>query len=104
MHHSHGVADDFQDLLAQIDTQAEARGPAAVEALRALDVHFAFAVELVSARRAARLTQTRLAEISGVPQSEISRFERGQGNPTLETMGKLLGALGRRVGSAPRAA
>lgn len=98
------MADDFQNLLAQIDAEAEARGPAAVEGVRALDAHFAFAVELVTARRAAKVTQTRLAELSGVPQSEISRFERGQGNPTLETVGRLLGALGRRVGSAPRAA
>lgn len=98
------MADDFQDLLAQIDAEAEARGPAAVEALRALDAHFAFAVELLTARRAARMSQTGLAELSGVPQSEISRFERGQGNPTLETMGKLLAALGRQVASTPRAA
>ena len=98
------MADDFRDLLAQIDAEAAARDPAAVEALRALDAHFAFAIELVTARRAAKMTQTRLAELSGVPQSEISRFERGQGNPTLETMGKLLAALGRQVASAPRAA
>lgn len=59
---------------------------------------------LDSARRAANLTQTRLAELSGIPQSEISRFERGQGNPTLETIGRLFSSLGRQVASAPRAA
>lgn len=41
-----------------------------------------------------------LAELSGIPQSEISRFERGQGNPTLETIGRLLSSLGRQVASA----
>ncbi len=98
------MANDFDDLLAQIEAEAEASGSAAVEALRALDAHFAFAVELVTARRAAKMTQTRLAELSGIPQSEISRFERGQGNPTLETIGRLLSSLGRQVASAPRAA
>lgn len=98
------MTNDFDDLLTQIDSEAAARGPTAVEALRALDAHFAFAVELVSARRAAKMTQTRLAELSGIPQSEISRFERGQGNPTLETIGRLLSSLGRQVASAPRAA
>jgi DNA-binding XRE family transcriptional regulator len=98
------MANDFDDLLAQIETEAEASGPAAVEALRALDAHFAFAVELVTARRAAKMTQTRLSELSGIPQSEISRFERGRGNPTLETIGRLLSSLDRQVASAPRAA
>jgi XRE family transcriptional regulator, regulator of sulfur utilization len=95
---------DFDDLLAQIGAEAAERGPAAVEALRALDNHFAFAVELVTARKRARMTQTGLAQASGIPQSEISRFERGQGNPTLATMGRLLSALGRPVSSEPRAA
>lgn len=99
-----GMATDFDDLLAQIDSEANARGPAAVEALRALDAHFAFAVELVTARRAARMTQTRLAELSGIAQSEVSRFERGQGNPTLETIGRLLSPLHRQVAPVPRAA
>jgi DNA-binding phage protein len=98
------MSNDFNDLLAQIDAEAAARGPAAVAALNALDAHFAFALELVGARRAAKLTQTRLAELSGIPQSEISRFERGQGNPTLETIGRLLSCLGRQVASTPRAA
>ena len=98
------MGNDFDDLLAQIDAEAAERGPAAVEALRALDAHFAFAVELVTARKRARLTQTQLAQASGIPQSEISRFERGQGNPTLETMGRLLAALGRQVSSESRAA
>jgi DNA-binding transcriptional regulator YiaG len=84
-HHRSSMANDFDDLLAQVEAEAEARGPAAVEALRSLDTHFAFAVELVTARRAAKMTQIRLAELSGIPQSEISRFERGQGTPTLET-------------------
>lgn len=98
------MANDFDDLLAQIEAEAEARGPAAVEALRALDAHFAFAVDLVTARRAAKMTQTRLAELSGVRQSEISRFERGQGNPTLETISRLLSSLDRQLASAPRVA
>lgn len=95
---------DVNDLVAQIDSEAAARGPAAVEALRALDAHVAFAVEPVSARRAAKMTQISLAGLSGVPQSEISRFERGRGNPTLETIGRLLSSLDRQVASAHRAA
>jgi transcriptional regulator with XRE-family HTH domain len=49
--------------------------------LEILDVHFAFAVELLTARKAAGPTQTALAEATGIPQSEISRLERGEGSP-----------------------
>ncbi len=95
---------DFDELLAQIDAEAAERGPAAVEMLRVLGANFVFAVELVTARKRACLTQTQLAQASGIPQSEISRFERGQGNPTLETMGRLFASLGRRIASEARAA
>ncbi|MDP9259497.1 MAG: helix-turn-helix domain-containing protein [Actinomycetota bacterium] len=90
---------DFDDLISDIEAEAEKAGLCAD--LRDLDTHYAFAVELIAARRAARMTQTLLAERAGVPQSEISRFERGQGNPTIETVGRLFAALGRRVASAP---
>ena len=92
---------DFDDLIGAIEAEAAAVGPEAAAELRDLDAHFVFAAELFSARRAARMTQTLLAERAGVPQSEISRFERGQGNPTIETVGRLFAALGRRVASAP---
>ena len=92
---------DFDDLISSIEAEASAAGPDAVAELREFDAHFAFAAELIAARRAARMTQTLLAERAGVPQSEISRFERGQGNPTIETVGRLFAALGRRVASAP---
>jgi len=41
-----------------------------------------------------RMTQAQLAERSGVAQSDISDFERGKGNPTVQTLGKLAAALG----------
>lgn len=92
---------DFDDLIRDIEGEAEEAGSQAVAELRALDAHYAFAAELITARRAASMTQALLAERAGVPQSEISRFERGQGNPTIETVGRLFAALGRRVASAP---
>ncbi len=92
---------DFDDLITSIEAEASSAGPNALAELREFDAHFAFAAELIGARRAARMTQTLLAERAGVPQSEISRFERGQGNPTIETVGRLFAALGRRVASTP---
>lgn len=50
--------------------------------------------EVVAKRREElHLSQMELADQTGVSQADISRLERGKGNPTLETMKKLLGAL-----------
>ena len=45
------------------------------------------------ARQSAALTQAELSRLSGLPQPEISRIERGFANPTLTTLTKLATAL-----------
>jgi uncharacterized protein len=50
-----------------------------------------------SARRSAGLTQSELAERAGVTQSVIARLERGGGNPTFETLERVLHAAGHRL-------
>lgn len=57
--------------------------------------------DLRVARESARLTQPRLAEIAAVQQAEISRIERGLGNPTRDMLLKLAGALNLRLTLAP---
>jgi predicted transcriptional regulator len=49
------------------------------------------------ARRKAGLTQTELAERAGVTQPVIARLERGGGNPTFETLERVLHAAGHRL-------
>jgi len=39
------------------------------------------------------LSQIQLAKTNGVSQADISRIERGKGNPTLDTLKKILAAL-----------
>jgi len=43
-----------------------------------------------------------VAAASGIHQSEISRIESGNGNPTLKTLGALTGALGVELSIAER--
>lgn len=88
---------DFDKLIADIETEAAAEGAAAVAELRALDDRFRLASELLGARRDAHLSQKELAIRSGVQQAEISKIERGEVVPTLTTMNKLLHPLGRRL-------
>ena len=55
---------------------------------------YAIAVQFIALREKRGLTQTQLAELSGVHQSEIGRIERGSINPTEPTLVRLADALG----------
>ena len=87
----------FEDFLHEVRAEAEADGPAAVEELRRLEHRFRLAGQLVALCRARAVSQAELAQLSGVPQNEVSRVERGVGNPTLDTLVRLGGALGAHL-------
>jgi ribosome-binding protein aMBF1 (putative translation factor) len=59
---------------------------------------FSFASTVIAVRRAAGLSQRELADKTGVPQSEISRIERGLTVPTITRAQALLTPLGWRLG------
>jgi len=58
---------------------------------------------LAEARRAHHLTQPALSRATGIQQAEISRIERGIGNPTAATLTRLASALGQKIVLAPAA-
>lgn len=49
--------------------------------------------EITKAREKAGLTQVELAKLSGIDQGDISKLERGQGNPSINKINKLLNSL-----------
>lgn len=49
---------------------------------------------VTSARHQAGLTQQQLAERAGTSQPAVARLERGEGNPSLATIERLLAAAG----------
>ena len=53
---------------------------------------------LREARLRAGLTQAELAERAGTARSQISRYERGDVLPSLETLRRLVGACGLELG------
>ncbi|MCL1692888.1 MAG: helix-turn-helix domain-containing protein [Actinomycetia bacterium] len=75
------------------DDYVEANRATAHEAeLEMLDDYsdaFRLANQILTARKRAGLTQVELASRSGIGQSEISRIERGESNPTVETLSRL---------------
>jgi DNA-binding XRE family transcriptional regulator len=94
--------DDFDDFLREVQEESRAAGKSATEALRAYGEHFRLARQLVIIRKQLGWTQQQLAKASGVQQSEISRIERGQGNPTYSTIEALARAANMTVAIVPR--
>ncbi|NLB27253.1 MAG: helix-turn-helix transcriptional regulator [Bacteroidales bacterium] len=48
-------------------------------------------------RRELNITQPHLAELAKVSTNTIYKIERGQGNPSLEVLGKLVKVLGMEI-------
>ena len=84
---------DLDSFMEEVWAESRAAGPEAVAQLEERLELFELARKLFELRRARRWTQQRLAERSGVQQSEISRIERGEGNPTFRTLSALARAL-----------
>jgi DNA-binding phage protein len=88
---------DFEELYREIEEEAQAEGPASFADLRSLEDYYGLWAEFLAVRRRRRMTQAQLARRSGVPQSEISRIERGVANPTAATLRALVEALGAEL-------
>lgn len=91
------MSTDFSELIADIEQEARDEGPQAVRELEQSREEFSLASQLIESRREGKLSQRDLAELSGIPQSEISRIETGVSNPTYATITTLLRALGKRM-------
>lgn len=91
----------FDKLIQEIHEEAKAEGPAAVAQLEGLQQHFRRANQLIALRKLNNVTQEKLAELSGIDQAEISRLERGMGNPTEATLTALAKPLGAEIRFEP---
>ena len=64
-----------------------------------------FGFDLTSLRRfrkSTALTQARVADISGVPQSKVSKIENGLANPEIATLNAICAALDAELIVVPR--
>lgn len=87
------MSNKFKEFLDEIDAEASAEGTQAVAELALFDERYKLAHELIGRRRQLKLTQSKLARISGIGQAEISKIEGGRSNPTLDTLSALAHAL-----------
>jgi len=89
---------DFNDYVASVEAAASPEQRGVLDAYTAHYEHEArrlldLSVSLVAARTRQGLTQKQLSKIADVQQSEISRIERGRGNPTVDTLSKIAAPL-----------
>jgi len=84
---------DFDDLLRQIEQEADAEGPGGRAHLDALRDRLDLAQQLIDRRLELHMTQAQVAAASGLDQSVVSRVEQGLGNPTARTLALLARAL-----------
>ena len=63
----------------------------------ALEPEFAIVQAMIAARRSTGITQTQLAAKTGIDQSDISRIENGEGNPSLKTLKRLAAGMDMKL-------
>lgn len=71
--------------------------PEVVKALQENELEYQVIREFIKARIDKNLTQQQLADLVGTQQSNISRLESGNYNPSLEFLDKLAKALDKRI-------
>ena len=59
----------------------------------ALEPEFAIVQAIIDTRKRAGLTQKQLSKRTGIAQSDISKIENGNGNPSLKTLKRLASAM-----------
>jgi len=81
----------FNDFVEEVERGADPEERRLLEDARR---RFGIGAKLLDRRLAAGMTQRHLADASGIDQAEISRIERGQANPTAQTLQALGAPLG----------
>ncbi|MBF4691490.1 helix-turn-helix domain-containing protein [Fusibacter ferrireducens] len=73
------------------------KNPELVEELEKNELEYQLISEFIQARLDLKMTQNDLAKLTGTKQSNISRFESGNYNPSLEFLEKVASALGKKI-------
>ena len=63
----------------------------------ALEPEFEIIQAMIDTRKDAGLTQQELAKRTGIAQSDISKLERGNANPSLRTLRRLAAGMGKKL-------
>lgn len=83
---------NFDELLAE-----QMKDEAFRKEYEALEPEFTIMQAMIDARNAEGLTQKELALRSGIAQSDISKLENGNANPSIRTLQRLAAAMGKTL-------
>lgn len=86
------MSNSFNDFLKEQMQDEEFRAE-----YEALEPEFTIIQAMIDARKSSGLTQKQLAEKTGINQADISKLERGSGNPSLRTLQRLAAGMGMRL-------
>lgn len=76
---------------------SQLKNPAFKAESDALDDEFIIIQAMIDARKKSGLTQKQLAERTGIAQSDISKLENGNANPSLRTLKRLAAGMGMKI-------
>ena len=73
------------------------KNPGVLKELKNLEPEYKIISQLIALRKEKKLTQKELAELIGDKQSNISRLESGDYNPTVDKLKKIANCLDSRL-------
>ena len=79
------------------DLQKRLKDPEFAREYKALEPEYEIIRQVIQSRSEQNITQKELAERIGIKQSNISRLESGNYNPSLEFLKKIASGLGKEV-------
>lgn len=86
------MMDDFDVYLKE-----QMKDPAFKKEWDASELEYQLMMMVLKARNEQHLTQSELAERTGIRQSNISRIEKGQAMPSIATLSKIAHGLGKQL-------
>ena len=86
------MSTNFRDYLNE-----QLKDPAFKAEWDALEPEFAIIQAMIDARRESGLTQKELSERTGIAQSDISKLENGNANPSIRTLQRLAAGMGMKL-------
>lgn len=75
----------------------ELKNPDFKEEWDSLEPEFQIIKSVIDSRNELSMTQKDLSELTGIHQSEISKIENGNANPSLKTLERLASAFGKKL-------
>lgn len=83
---------NFDDMLERVVEDTEF-----CEEYDPLEQEYSVKAAILHARKEKNMTQAQLSKVTGIDRGDISKLERGEGNPTLSSLERLADGLGMRL-------